>query len=200
MRTNYVLIDFENIQPTDLVLLKDGPFKVHIFLGSNQTKIPVEMAIALQSLGSSVRYLQIVGSGSNALDFHIAFTIGQLARDEPDAWFHIISKDKGFDPLIGYLSRQKLHATRQVAIKDIPLLLTKAPPELGFDEKLHAIVANLKAKKAAKPARQKTLASTIQSIFANSLSDEDVCALIAGLVSKGWIALIDQKVSYDLPA
>jgi hypothetical protein len=31
MRTNFVLIDFENVQPKDLGLLKDGPFKVKAY-------------------------------------------------------------------------------------------------------------------------------------------------------------------------
>jgi hypothetical protein len=30
MKTNYVLIDYENVQPKDLALLKEGPFKVKV--------------------------------------------------------------------------------------------------------------------------------------------------------------------------
>lgn len=30
---NYVLVDFENVQPKDLELLKKGPFKVKVFVG-----------------------------------------------------------------------------------------------------------------------------------------------------------------------
>jgi hypothetical protein len=52
-RTNFVLVDFENVQPKDIGLLKDGPFKVKVFLGPNQSKIPVSLAAALQSLGES---------------------------------------------------------------------------------------------------------------------------------------------------
>jgi len=59
-RTNYVLVDFENVQPKDIGLLKDGPFSVKVFLGPNQSKIPVALAAALQSLGESAGEL---GSG-----------------------------------------------------------------------------------------------------------------------------------------
>ena len=31
-RTNFILVDFENVQPKDIGLLKDGPFKVKVFL------------------------------------------------------------------------------------------------------------------------------------------------------------------------
>ncbi len=96
-RTNYVLVDFENVQPKDIGLLKDGPFKVKVFLGPNQSKIPVALAAALQSLGESAEYIILETAGNNALDFHIAYYIGALSAAEPTAFFHIISKDSGFD-------------------------------------------------------------------------------------------------------
>ena len=49
MRTNFVLVTFENVQPMDLGLLKDGPFKLKLFLGPNHSKIRVALASALQS-------------------------------------------------------------------------------------------------------------------------------------------------------
>lgn len=199
MPTNYVLVDFENIQPTDLALLSGGPFKIVIFLGGNQNKIPVSTVIALQRFGDAAEYLQIEGSGSNALDFHIAYTIGSLASAEPGSWFHIISKDTGFDPLIKHLAKRKLHVTRQVAIKDIPLLAAKATPTASLDEKLKAILVNLKAKKTAKPAKLKTLASTINSIFSKSLDDDEINTLVEAVAAKGWLTIDEQKVSYTLP-
>ncbi|MDE2585262.1 MAG: hypothetical protein KGN39_07660, partial [Betaproteobacteria bacterium] len=58
-RTNYVLVDFENVQPQDIGLLKGGPFKVKVFLGPNQSKIPVSLAVALQSLGDNAEYISL---------------------------------------------------------------------------------------------------------------------------------------------
>ena len=103
MNANHVLIDFENVQPGNLGLLSEHQFKIHIFLGSNQSKIPVELAIAMQKLGGDAEYIRISGNGKNALDYHIAYYIGELATIEPKANFHIISKDTGFDPLITHL-------------------------------------------------------------------------------------------------
>ena len=42
MTTTYVLIDYENVQPNELALLRGGSFKVRLFLGANQVKIPVD--------------------------------------------------------------------------------------------------------------------------------------------------------------
>ena len=51
MVTNYVLIDFENVQPRNLEILASHPFKVLVFVGASQAKIPFELAAAMQQLG-----------------------------------------------------------------------------------------------------------------------------------------------------
>jgi hypothetical protein len=91
MTTNYVLIDFENVQPKNLEILANHPFKVFVFVGANQTKVSFDQAAAMQAMGDKARYIKIGGNGPNALDFHIAYYIGEFAAQEPDANFHIIS-------------------------------------------------------------------------------------------------------------
>jgi len=51
MRTNYVLIDYESVQPKELAALDSDHFKVIVFVGANQTKLPFEIADALQHMG-----------------------------------------------------------------------------------------------------------------------------------------------------
>jgi len=82
-----VLVDYENVQPKDIALLKDGPFKVKIFLGPNQAKIPVELVNAIQPLGINADYVLLEAPGPNALDFHIAYYIGVLSNQEAEAFF-----------------------------------------------------------------------------------------------------------------
>ena len=79
MPTNYVLIDFENVQPKNLEVLSRHPFKVLVFVGASQTKVPYDLAEAMQQLGENARYIKIGGNGNNALDFHIAFYVGELS-------------------------------------------------------------------------------------------------------------------------
>lgn len=110
MKNNYILIDYENIQPKNLTILDGHEFKVIVFVGSNQAKIPFELASALQALGNNAEYVKAGGNGPNALDFHIAFYIGELAQRDPDGYFHIISKDAGFDPLIKHLKERRIFA------------------------------------------------------------------------------------------
>ena|SRR6476620_3977229 len=103
MTTNFVLIDYENVQPKELALLRGGHFKVKLFLGASQAKIPVALAAALHALGTNAEYVLLESRGPNALDFHIAYYIGVLSVQDHAARFHIISKDTGFDPLIRHL-------------------------------------------------------------------------------------------------
>jgi hypothetical protein len=128
MRKNYVLIDFENVQPESLAMLQHEHFEVKLFLGANQSKVPFEIANAMQSMCGRAEYVKISGNGSNALDFHIAYYLGQLSVKEPHAYFHIISKDTGFDPLIDYMKTKGISVIRENTIEDIPLLKAPQPP------------------------------------------------------------------------
>ena len=112
MRTNFVLIDSENVKPEYIERLKPEHFRVVVFVGSNLKRLDFRTVNALQSLGANGSYVQISSHGPSALDFHIAYYIGRLSAAHPDASFHIISKDKGFDPLIKHLQDQKISCSR----------------------------------------------------------------------------------------
>lgn len=101
-------------------------FEVFLFCGASQTKIPFDIAASLQKLGARAQYIKIAGAGPNALDLHIAYYIGRVAAEDPSAFFHIVSCDKGFDPLIQHLKSQKVLAGRWPSIQEIPILKTSA--------------------------------------------------------------------------
>lgn len=197
MRTNYVLIDYENVQPTALAALEKEHFKVIVFIGASQTKVNYGVADTLQRLGPNARYIKISGNGSNALDFHIAYYIGQLAAADKDGFFHIISKDAGFDPLIAHLKTEKIYACRSRDIHDMPIVKTantKSP-----SEKIEVIVSNLKQRGSSRPRTIKTLTSTISSLFQKALTESELTTLLKTLQKNGYVTVNDTKVSYTLP-
>ncbi|ABX06047.1 MAG TPA: hypothetical protein DEF47_12090 [Herpetosiphon sp.] len=196
MRTNFVLIDYENVQPATIESLNHEHIKLLIFVGANQTKVPIEIAVALQQLGSRASYVKISGNGSNALDFHIAFYIGQLAAQEPSAYFHIVSKDTGFDPLIQHLKSKKIFANRVQNVNDIPRV--KIALASTLDAQVEVIITSLQGNKSSKPRTIKTLSSTINAIFLKKLSEAELEALINQLKTMGLIEVDDTKVSYKL--
>lgn len=197
MRTNYVLIDYENVQPAGLSILEKEPFKVFVFVGANQAKVNFEVAASMQRLGDKATWIKISGNGPNALDFHIAYYIGRLAQAEPDAYFHIISKDAGFDPLITHLKSRKIFANRSRDIGDMPIV--KAANTKTPTEKMDVVVANLKQRGASKPRTLKTLSSTINSLFQKALPEAELSALLELMKRHGRIAVSGTKVTYSLP-
>jgi hypothetical protein len=197
-RTNYVLIDYENVQPTDLALLREGPFKVKVFLGAHQPKIPVALAAALHEFGANAEYVLLDGSGANALDFHIAYYVGLLAAQESSAAFHIISRDTGFDPLLKHLKVKGLSVQRCTSIASMPCFKPALPST--SDAQVDVVVTRLTKMKAARPRTQKTLLSTLHALFKKELSEEQLAALFGLLCKRGIVKVEGTRVSYELPS
>jgi hypothetical protein len=120
MSTQYVLVDFENVQP-DLSVLANTPYKVKIFFGAKQqeSRVPFKLLDAVMALGGNVESIKITRSGSNAVDMHIAWYIGGLLEREPDAGIHIISGDTDFDPLIEFLKARGVQCRRSKTIANL---------------------------------------------------------------------------------
>jgi len=198
VRTNFVLIDFENVNPQSLATLDGDHFEVMVFVGAHQSKVPFELATALQRFGERARYIKISGNGPNALDFHIALYVGELAAQHPTAYFHIISKDTGFDPLIQHLKSRNVLCARSPKIDDIPLI--KAADKKSPDERAQMLISKLQLPKATRPRTAKTLSRSIAAFFQKQLADEEIAAIIAAMQGLGFLTLVDGKVSYTLNA
>jgi hypothetical protein len=208
-RTNYLLVDYENVQPKSLdALTSDIPFKVLLFVGASQSKVSLDVAQSMHALGPQAEYVRISGNGSNALDFHIAFYIGQLATTDTNAFFHVISKDTGFDPLIAHLKAKGIFACRSSDIGEIPILKPKtdkvtsdsAPGIQGqaAADKLDAVVTNLRQRGSARPRRLKTLSGTISALFKGQLTDKELAGLVSALKKSGHVVVDGAKVAYKL--
>ena len=197
MPTTYVLIDFENVQPKNLDILVNRQFKVLVFVGANQAKVPFELAAAMQNLGDSAKYIRISGNGQNALDFHIAFYVGQLSLQDPEGCFHIISKDTGFDPLIKHLRAKKIRVQREKDLAEIPAL--RMSSATSNDEKILAIIKNLAGRGQSRPRKIKTLANTINSLFTKKLEENELMSLVEELEAREYIVVRQGNLSYKLP-
>lgn len=194
MRTNIVLIDFESVQPASLGVLAADHFRLKVFVGATQSKLPFDLVAAMQRMGERAEYIKIAGTGPNALDFHIAYYIGRISRDETDAFFHIISKDTGFDPLIQHLKHQKIFCGRWPSLEEIPAV--KAMHLTTPDERARAFLGRLQQPKASKPGTEKTLRSSVAAHFQKQLTDAEVSAIIDALQGLNHLSIIAGKVNY----
>jgi PIN domain len=196
VKQNYVLIDYENVQPEAISALDQEYFKVIVFVGATQSKVTYEVAIAMQKLGNKAEYIKIAGNGPNALDFHIAFYIGRISAKEPDTYFHIVSKDTGFDPLIAHLKSMKIPVLRSKDVSEIQIV--KASTSKTIEEKINVVTDYLKSRGTAVPKTIKTLTSTIQSVFQKNIPEAEQETIIAAMQEQGAIAVVGSKVSYNL--
>ena len=193
MATNHVFVDYENVKAGNLDLLAGRQFKAVIFLSANDAKIPTDLVLKVQELHAA-KYIRISGNGPNAVDFHIAFYIGRLSAEEPGSQFHIVSKDKGFDPLIKYLRSLKIKASR---VDDLSKLV-RIPVPAKDEDTINEILKNLSRHCASRPRKLSTLAGTIGSWFNGALDDKRVQSLIGRLREQGHIVVDGEKVSYKL--
>ena len=215
MKTNYVLIDYENVHVSSLALLEDPHFQVRLFLGPNNKKLSVDLVLAMHRFGERADYIVLETSGANALDFHLAYYLGLLTAADPTGFFHIISKDTGFDPLVRHLKARKLLAARSASIETMPCFppaagvagdleapgaapSTPAPPAVA--DWIDRAVADLIKRKAAKPRTTKTLLSTLHAQCGKQRPIAEVEGVYQALVARGYVKVNGTQVSYALPA
>jgi hypothetical protein len=215
LKTNYVLIDYENVQVKSLALLQGEQFRVRVFLGPNNKRLPIELVLPMQELGNRAEYITLETAGANALDFHIAYYLGVLATADPSAFFHIISKDTGFDPLIKHLKSRKIFSTRSASIEEMPCFVQPpanvngsapdaksqgAAKKISASDRITLVVSDLIKRKAARPRTPKTLLSTLHATCGKETPPSEIEALFDQLVKRGYVKINGAKVTYELPA
>ena len=188
---NIILIDYENLQVKNLDELFDLDSEICVFIGPLQKKLSADLVQSAQKFGNRLKWVPISRQGNNALDFHIAYYLGQVSQNEPKPFFHIISHDTGFDALIDFMRSQKLFIDRVESIEDIPLI--KKMKEIKKDP-----VAFIKGRilNVSKPKKLSTLQTAIKKWLEED--DEGVVTEIIESLKKKVFLEIDEngKVKY----
>ncbi len=192
--TRYLFIDFENVQSFDLDAI-DKSVKVFVFVGSQQKKIPMEVVDKAQARGESLKWIQISGHGRNALDFHIAFYLGEMNQTAPkNVSFTLLSRDTGYDPLVEYVNKrgrrcQRVNSLKETAVK---------PRRTQEDPHLQRALANLsKIDKSRRPRTRNTLGKHIERALGRKLSPKEVTSIIEELFLTGKITETAGRLNYD---
>lgn len=186
IRTNYIYIDFENVQETDLNRIAGKPVKVVLVLGERHKSLPVELVKKLLKHSAQVELVETGRGGRNALDLVLAQQVGQARKADPHGYFHIVSKDKDFDALIGHLRDNSTLAARHARFSDIPVLM-------NLNERVNRLVEYFKANPKNLPKRVNSLESQIQAIFGKALSSTEVKETIQALVKAKIIEFPEKK-------
>jgi len=192
MARSVLLVDLENVQKVDLNRV---PPEAHvmIFYGITQKKLPEELVVQAQPLGTRLTWIKISGQGPNALDFHIAYYLGREFALHRDARCAILSRDLGFDPLVRHLQTQDLECRRVATLKDaFPAEVTRATMAEPFDRLL-----KLLAKEKQRPLKRKSLEGKVKGWF-QTLSAPEQAALLQRLINEGHVRESGKTLVYDL--
>lgn len=200
---NYVYIDYENMGNLKSFPKIDGAY--FVFIGANQKTVPKSLVFATNE--NKVNWIEIEGSGKNALDFHIAYCLAKNDSD-PEVCHYILSKDKGFDPLIAYVNKTKgaKSVKRIVSLNDITSRNAKNENDNTIktqkkNENYEKVKKNLKStEKSKRPKSKEKLKSYIQALLGKDQRDEDEVKIIIeelyrnNIISKGN----GNKISYQI--
>jgi NTP pyrophosphatase (non-canonical NTP hydrolase) len=159
----HVLLDFENVQPSDAELraLVPDADQVWVFHGPHQREVEKRFG----SFGAGATAVPISKTGKNALDFHLSFYMGYIASRNPDSAMVVVANDKGYEPMLehakamGFVVRRQPHgevktpakkaAAKKVSAKNAPAKKVAAKAVAAKKAAPKKVVA---AKTAASPA------------------------------------------------
>jgi hypothetical protein len=185
-----LLVDFENVRfisigslPTDWYVL--------VFVGKSQHSIPFELTRDAQQLGERLEWIKIEGDGRNNLDFHLAFHLGRLSDVSPQVEFLVLSKDKGFDPLIRHVVGRGLKCERIERVDPKPRMAVSGDPNFDKAFKLLSGVV-----KNGRPRKRKTLIAQVASFFQKKESAEEIERIVDLLVTRNLVSEVGNTLTY----
>ena len=193
MTQKLLLVDFENVQQVDLARIDDS-FQIIIFVGAAQKSIPIELVTNAQKLGSRIEWQRVDASGSNALDFFIACHLGRVLEKSPQLQCIVLSKDKGFDPLLRHLNKNGLQCKRLNSLLELDPKATTQPEEPNYKRVIEVL---RKSEKKSRPRKRKTLSQHISSIFQKKLPQTEVDRIIDILFANKMISETNDAITYE---
>ena len=211
---NHVFVDFENVQEIDFAALGNKPATYTLLLGAKQTRLDAGLVEELMKHAGMVELIRLASSGKNALDFALAYYVGRAAVVDPTGYFHIVSKDQGFDPLIEHLKSRHIRAQRHDSFSTLSFSVRpKAPAaavalpkaalsaESSFPgQPLERELAHLKKNPNNRPKREETLVSYLKNLLGKTATEGDAVAMIGVLKKNNFLKITDNgAVTYQLP-
>ncbi len=190
-----LFIDYENVTQVKLANLQQPNLKILIFVGCAQVKIPFELVRETHQLGAAVQWVGIEEIGPNALDFHIAFYLGQISLKFPTANYVILSRDRGFDPLIQHLDRLGLSCRR---ISSLDLLSGRPDSAHSQDFLSDFAIAKLSVVEPKnRPKKRSTLYTYLKSILSKyQPSEPEIRQVLDSWFTNGKVIESKDKVNY----
>ena len=161
MRPCVVLVDYENVQPTEFVEVAQAGCHVWFFVGSSQKRVSTDLPDFIARFPAQSRFIRMEKPGKNSLDFHICYYLGVAAHERPEWLYVLMSKDTGYDPLLAHVRAEGMSAQRVVTIPQLHALLG-----LGAAARSEAAEAPAKAAPRRAPRATPAVSAETKAAFA----------------------------------
>ena len=219
---NHVFVDYENVHAIDLEVIDDRTTTFTILLGRAQTKLDVGLVEQLLANKGPVEIVRLTSSGRNAVDFALAYHLGRAVEADPMRRYFIVTKDKGYDPLLSHLRSKGIRADRYESFSTLPFSDTArsksatqtsgsnsenppingaqdSTPEGNVGEWSERFCEHLISHPGNRPKRRSTLLRHIKTHFGNRPTDAEVEEVIVKLCCDGRLAIDDKgTLTYTL--
>jgi hypothetical protein len=174
---NHIFVDFENVHEIDISVIGTRAVSFTLLVGPRQTKLDVSLVEKLFEHALSVQLVRLASAGRNALDFTLAYYLGRAVAADPAGFFHIVSGDAGYDPLIQHLRSRHISAERHISFATLtfgdlakppasapPAAARKPKPQIepksepaSLNEWVARVLKHFRKPSATRPRSQKTL-------------------------------------------
>ena len=220
---NHVFVDFENVHKVDLEVIGNRTVSFTLLIGPKQTKLDAELVEKLFAHAASVQLVRLATVGKNALDFILTYYVGRAVAFDPAGCFHIISRDKGFDPLIKHLRAKRIDISRHENFAALPFVVPvkakkpvtppraavakmkvaakpKAPQASAtLEEQTNCVLEQLRRPTATHPRKKEGLLKQVVNFLGKKITEIEAANIVERLQRDGHVT-IDEKgaVTYRL--
>jgi hypothetical protein len=216
---NHVFVDFENVHEIDLAVIGNKAVSFNLLVGPQQKRLDAAVVEKLMEHAASVQLVRLTSAGNNALDFTLAYYLGRAVAADPAGFFHIVSKDAGYDPLIEHLRSKHIRARRHEDFTTLtfsglakppaapPLTVVPKPKRQAKSEAQSSVMdqweaqvlEHLRKLTTTRPKTEQKLLSYLDSHLGHKLTEVEASNLIKYLSQAGHLAIDGQgMVTYYL--
>ena len=198
MKKHYILIDYENVQTKSLAVLQGAPnqaFRIMVFVGANQSKIPIDLVSSMQELRGQGRVHP--DHRKRAKRTRLSHRLLSRSADRTRSGRHLSRHFQGHrlrpvDQAFEGDKRSLRRGRRTCSTSRGCRRPTRNPQ----NEQLSAIVENLSARGNSRPRKVKTLKNSINSLFGNKLEPDKIDSLVKDLQEQKYIVIKQENVAY----
>ncbi|MDF1660086.1 MAG: PIN domain-containing protein [Verrucomicrobiales bacterium] len=161
---NHVFVDFENVHEVDLNLIGAKAVSFTLMVGPKQTKLNTDLVERLMEHSACVQLVRLKTPGKNALDFALADYLGRAVLADPSAYFHLIARDTGYDPLIEHLRERHINVRRYPSCAELTFNRPGKTTPTSEPAAMKIVAKKATKKAVAKKGTKKAVGKKVSSV------------------------------------